>query len=305
MNKRQVIGSLMLFTAALIWGGSYVAQKDALNYVGPITFMFARSAASVIFLAPMVLAYRQFDDIGKSLDSAQKRRRTKLTLKVGTVAGIVFGSGVCLQQIGQIYTSVGKAAFITGIYIVWVPIGSFIVMRIRSGPKLWLAVFLAVIGLYVLTINGNQPINKGDIYCFLGAILMAIHILILGRYANSADGVLLSLQQYLSTAVVMMVLMFIFEKPSLNSIFAGWKPLLYTSLLSNAVGGTLQIFGQKRLDASVASLIMSLEAPLAVIAGLILLNERLTTKELIGCVLMFVAILLAQWPTSVKNKKQA
>ena len=102
---------------------------------------------------------------------------------------------------------------------------------------------------------------------------MAIHILILGRYANSADGVLLSLQQYLSTAVVMMVLMFIFEKPSLNSIFAGWKPLLYTSLLSNAVGGTLQIFGQKRLDASVASLIMSLEAPLAVIAGLILLNE--------------------------------
>lgn len=295
MNRHQLSRSLMLLAAALIWGVSYVAQSDALNYTGPLTFMFARSFVSCLVLGPMALIFHRRDAVHVRLNPRERRDRIRLTLKVGALSGIVFGIAVAAQQIGQGYTSVGKAGFITGIYIIWVPlIGLF--FRRRISPGLWPIVALAVIGLYVLCIDGSTGINIGDLYCLVTSLFVAMHILILARWAHSASGFLLSFQQYFIMTIFMGILMLFFEAPRLGDILAAWKPLLYTAVLSNAGAGTLQIFGQRDMNSTVASLIMSLEAPLAVLSGLLILGQRMSARELIGCLIMFVAIVLAQLP---------
>ena len=213
--------------------------------------------------------------------------------------GICCGLALCvaanLQQVGIMYTTVGKAGFITALYILIVPIfGLFFRKKVR--PLLWVCVAIAVVGLYLLCMSETLTIAKGDLYVFACAIVFAIHILVIDHFAPHVDGVKMSCIQFFVTAVLSGILMLIYEEPNWADISAAWLSIGYAGVLSCGVAYTLQIVAQKHTQPVVASLLLSLESVVAVIAGIILLKEMPTLKEGIGCVLMFAAIILAQLP---------
>ena len=208
-----------------------------------------------------------------------------------------------LQQIGISYTSVGKAGFLTAIYIVLVPILSLFLKK-RCSPLVWLSVALAVGGLYLLSVpDGFGSIGKGDLLLIAGSFLFAVHILVIDYFSPRCNGVALSCIQFFVCAVVCLIPAFIFEQPSLSSILAAWAPILYAGVLSCGVGYTLQIIGQNGMNPTIASLILSLESAISVLAGWLILGQTLSARELTGCAIVFLAIVLAQlpWPPVKKS----
>lgn len=208
-----------------------------------------------------------------------------------------------LQQIGISYTSVGKAGFLTAIYIVLVPILSLFLKK-RCSPLVWLSVALAVGGLYLLSVpDGFGSIGKGDLLLIAGSFLFAVHILVIDYFSPRCNGVALSCIQFFVCAVVCLIPAFIFEQPSLSSILAAWAPILYAGVLSCGVGYTLQIIGQNGMNPTIASLILSLESAISVLAGWLILGQTLSARELTGCAIVFLAIVLAQlpWPPTKKS----
>lgn len=295
MHTSQIKKSILLLIAAIIWGSTYVAQSAGMNYVGPYTFMFCRSFISILILGPIALIYRRFDTEGRKLSPEDRYFRKRLTIKIGMLSGFLFGTAITMQQVGQQFTTVGKAGFITGTYIVWVPLIALFLGR-KSGKQLWASVALAVVGLYLLCMTGGDPFNLGDILIFVSSIILSFHILVLARWSSRVDPVLLSFQQFLIATVLSGIMMVLFEHPVLSEVYAAGTSILFAAVMSNVIAGTLQIMGQRNLNPAVASLIMSLEAPISVLAGLLMLNEHLSSKEIIGCCLMFTAIMLAQIP---------
>ena len=302
--KKQTIplkNSLILLLTATIWGVAFVAQSVGMDYVGGFTFNAVRSIIGSIVLLPVIL----FLDRQKTpaVRTEEEKKSGQKTLLMG---GIACGICLCLasnfQQFGIKYTTVGKAGFITACYIVIVPIlGLF--LKKKCSPYIWGAVVMALIGLYLLCITDGFSIGKGDILVMICAVLFSLHILVIDYFSPNVDGVKMSCIQFLECGILSGIPALIFENPQISSILAAWQPILYAGVMSCGVAYTLQIVGQKNMNPTVASLILSLESCISVLAGWIILGQSMSRKEILGCVIMFAAIILAQLPEKTDNEK--
>lgn len=292
--------SLLLFLTATIWGVAFVAQSVGMDYVGPFTFLFARSLIGGIVLLPVVAVLHRSGP-GHAGETPADRRRARKTLLLG---GVCCGAALCFasifQQVGLLYTTVGKSGFLTACYILIVPLIGLLFGR-KCGKLVWCGVALAIAGLYFLCLTDGFSVNLGDAITFVCAILFSVHILVIDYFSPRTDGVKMSCIQFFVCAAIAAAGMLLFEQPSLGALLAAWKPVLYAGALSSGVGYTLQIVGQKGMNPTVASLIMSLESVISVIAGWLILGQSLSGREIFGCVLMFAAIVLAQLPNAPKE----
>lgn len=294
----------MLLTTALIWGTAFVAQRSGMDYVGPFTFNGIRFLIGALVMIPVILL---MDKLAKKnqpaipMSNEEKKKERKILLIGGFFCGLALLAGTGLQQMGLVYTSAGKTGFITALYIVIVPvIGVFLGRKVRI--LLWVSVALGVIGLYLLSINEGFSINIGDFLVFLCAFGFAAHILVVDHFSPKTDAIKLSAVQFFVCGTLSLVLMFFFEDPQLQYIFDAAVPILYTGIMSCCVAYTFQVVAQKDIGPTVASLLLSMESVFAVIFGMLLLNEQLLPKEIVGCVVMFAAIILAQLPKKEENK---
>lgn len=295
MKNSERKGNLLLALTALIWGCAFVAQSVGMDYVGPFTFQCTRSLIGSAVLVPVFLVLRHNKKKnGTYTPPSPQEKKTQLT--AGILCGVIMTVAANLQQSGIQYTTAGKAGFITAIYILIVPIlGLF--MKKKASPRLWFCVALALVGLYLLSVTeGFSNVNKGDILILLCAVAFAFHILAVDYYADKVDGVLLSCTQFLICGVLSGIAMLLWEQPHWENLAAAALPILYAGVMSCGVAYTLQIIGQKYTNPTMASLIMSLESVFAVLGGMLLLNEALTLRESIGCLLMFAAIIIPQLP---------
>ena len=319
MKRHPFISAFLLLMTAAIWGAAFVAQSVGMEYVGPFTFNAIRTMIGAMVLFPVVLIrlgwshlsytsgnflsvlYNQSD--GNS--SLFKKLISSKHLWMGGIAcGTVLFIASSLQQFGIQYTSVGKAGFITAFYIVIVPLLGLFRGK-KPGIMLWAGVVLALIGFYLLCITGHSAINIGDVLIFLCAIMFALHILVIDHFAPMTDAVAMSCIQFFVCGLLSTIMMLIFESPSATAIRSAMPSLLYAGIMSCGVAYTLQIIGQKGLDPTIASLLLSLESVFAVWSEMLLLHKHLTTQEMVGCTCIFAAILLAQCPSvgsSSRNK---
>lgn len=292
----QLRHSLLLLLTALIWGVAFVAQSVGMDYVGPFTFTASRSLIGAVVLLPVIwFRTRKETAVGTEQKRLEVDKHKKRTLLVG---GIVCGVFLCiatnLQQIGLQYSTVGKSGFVTAMYIVLVPILGIFLHKGIDIRKV-ISVILAVCGLYLLCMTGgNFSIGKGDIFTILCALAFSLQILSVDHFAPKVDCVKLASLQFLVCGICSCVPMLLFEHPHFAQLTAAWMPILYAGILSNGVAYTLQIVAQKGLNPTVASLIMSLESVISVLAGWAILHQTLTKRELAGCVFMFAAIIIVQ-----------
>jgi len=292
---------LLLLTAA-IWGVAFVAQSVGMDYVGPFTFNTVRSLLGGIVLIPCIVLLKRINVGSKDTAGAAEHAsgdpagQRKVLLTGGVACGVLLCIASNLQQFGIMYTSVGKSGFITAMYIVLVPVlGIF--LKKKAGIKIWCSVAIAVGGLYLLCMTDSGfSIQKGDLLLLLGAVIFSFHILTIDYFSPKVDGVKMSCIQFFTCGILSMVCMFLFEQPQIGAILQAWIPIVYAGVLSCGVAYTLQIVGQKGMNPTVASLILSMESVISVIAGWLILHQKLSGRELLGCVLMFVAIILVQLP---------
>lgn len=289
--------SLLLLLTALIWGVAFVAQSVGGDAVGSFTFNGVRSLIGSAVLLPVIyfLDSQKKRELGEEKFQAEKGDQ-KTLLTGGICCGIMLCIASNFQQFGISFTTVGKAGFITAMYILIVPVlGLF--MKRKVGVKVWAGVVLATIGLYMLCMTSERlTLSKGDFLVLICAGFFSLHILIIDHFSPKVDGVRMSCIQFFVCGVISMIGAFWFEAPDLGAILAGWLPILYAGVLSCGVAYTLQIVGQKNMDPTVASLILSLESVFSVLAGWVILHQTLSIREMAGCVLMFLAIILAQLP---------
>lgn len=287
--------AFMLMLTAFIWGTAFVAQSVGMDYLEPFTFNGIRCIIGAVALLPCVALLNKINGKNENVEGTRK------DLIVGGIAcGLLMFAASSLQQVGIQYTTAGKAGFITAFYIVFVPVlGIF--LKKQTGWKVWMSVVIALAGLYFLCITEGFSIGKGDMLIFLCALIFSAHILVIDHFAPKVDGVKMSCLQFFVCGVVSLPFMFALETPKMGAMVAAWMPLLYAGVLSCGVAYTLQIIGQKNVNPAIASLILSLESCFSVLAGWIVLGETLSTREAIGCVLMFAAIILAQLPERKKE----
>lgn len=294
--------SLILLLTASIWGTAFVAQSVGMEYVGPFTFNCIRFLIGGIVLLPSMAVLKKINPQEKTgPKTAEEKRTYRKNLFTG---GICCGLALCIagsfQQIGILYTTVGKAGFITAFYIIIVPVLGLFFHK-KCGINVWIGVALALAGLYFLCITETLSVGKGDILVFICALIFSLHIMIIDHFSPLVDGVQLSCIQFFVSGILCAVPMFLFEKPEISQLLEAWQPFLYAGVMSCGVAYTLQIVGQKGMNPTVASLILSLESVVSVIAGALILHQVLSERELLGCVLMFAAILLAQLPRPHKK----
>ena len=301
MCKKQERGNAMssklkneglLVLTALIWGSAFVAQRVGMDHIGPFAFNSLRCLMGSVVLIPLIV-YRKKKMEKSEIPVVREDKKTLIT--GGILCGIAMAVASSLQQFGLIYTTAGKAGFITALYILIVPILGLLLGK-KVGKKVWIGVAFAVVGMYLLCIKEGFSISKGDTLVMLCAVVFSIHILLISYFSPRVDGVKLSCVQFAICGIICAVPMFSIEKPTLEGILLSLIPLLYAGVLSCGVAYTLQIIAQKNVEPTVASLILSLESVFAVLTSWVVIHEALTPKEIFGCVLMFVAIIFAQLP---------
>lgn len=308
MNKTQVRNSFLLLLTAIIWGSAFVAQSVGMEHVEPFTFTFTRSIIGGVVLIPVIILLRKTDSAAMRRDSQGKdvagiKGITKYEWLGGICCGIALCAASNFQQIGMLHTTVGKAGFITALYVVIVPIlGLF--LRKRVPALIWFCVVLSVAGLYLLCMpKGAFTLAQGDVLVLICALLFSFHILIIDYFSPKGDGVVISCIQFFVCGILSGIIMLFVENPTFANIMDAKWSILYAGALSSGVAYTLQVVAQKGVNPIVASLILCLESVVAVLAGWIILGDKLTSRELAGCILMFVAIVLAQLPTPKKERK--
>ena len=322
MNKFTIRQSLLLLLTATIWGIAFVAQSVGMEYVGPFTFSTVRNLIGAVVLLPCIALLKKFHGNGNEVDEeayaketvnvggaervakmtmpADEVKKERKTLLAGGVScGVLLFIASNLQQIGIQHTTVGKAGFITAMYIVLVPVLG-ILWKKKVGGRVWMAVLLAIVGLYLLCMGGGFFLTLGDLLVLACALAFSFHILVIDYFSPKVDGVKMSCIQFLVCGLLSGVCMLIFETPDMSAILSAWMPILYAGALSSGVAYTLQIVGQRGMNPTVASLILSLESVVSVVAGWAILHQQLSGRELAGCGLMFCAIILAQLPERKK-----
>ncbi len=296
MKKSRIGSSLLLFLAACIWGVAFVAQSVGMDYMGPLTFNGARFLIGGTVLLPVV-----FSRVQKKKNTL-RRIEPAVTWKGGVCCGLAICAASTFQQIGIMDTTVGKAGFITALYIVIVPVLGLFLHKKAAG-KVWIGALAAAVGMYLLCINESFSIGRGDVFVFICAILFSVHILVIDYFSPKTDGVALSCIQFYTAGLICMTASLIMEKPAMDQILAGMAPILYAGVMSCGIAYTLQIIGQKNLEPAVASLILSMESVVSVLAGWVILGQELSERELFGCALVFAAVILVQMPER-KGSKQ-
>lgn len=308
MSSKKIRSNLMLLLTAFIWGVAFVAQSVGMDYVGPFTFNAVRNFVGafvlLLFIPLLDKVNRKSTSMPDTVESGTPSGASdsdaapsdKKTLIIGGVlCGILLAIASSFQQVGIAYTTVGKAGFITAMYIVIVPIlGLFVGKKVRFIA--WISVGLSVIGLYLLCMTESLSLGKGDILVLICAFCFSFHIMVVDYFSPKVDGVRMSCIQFFTCGIICGIPAILTESPNLHAILAAWQPILYAGALSCAVGYTLQIVAQKNTDPVIASLLMSLESAFSLLAGWIILHQYLSPKELCGCLLMFVAIMLSQIP---------
>lgn len=303
MQNKKLLGNLLLTLTALIWGTAFVFQRVGMDSIEPITFTAARFwlAAAAVGAVALVTAKRETHH--RTAEESDRRKRD--TLIGGLCCGVFLGTASVFQQMGLVYTTAGKAGFITAMYILIVPIVNFVLFRRRNSWLVWLAVAIGVVGMYLLCVTEGLSLTHGDTLVVVCAVLFSGHILCCDHFVQRGDPIGISAIQFLTTAALTTVVSFLVEQPTWEKVISAALPILYCGLISGGVGYTLQIVAQRFTDPTIASLLMSLESVFAVIAGALLLHETMSTRELIGCIVMFAAIILVQIPTPKKTKKEA
>lgn len=304
MNKK-IIGTIQLTLTSLIWGIAFVAQSVGMDYVGPWTFNCSRSILGCLILIPVIFLFSPKENSKDSHlrdanhSEAPAESEHKALLKNTVIGGIL--SGLCLcsatmfQQYGILETSVGKAGFITALYIILVPFLS-IFLKKKIGLNQWISALIAVGGFYIMSIHGHESINRGDLMLLICALLFSAQILVIDHYVSKVNPIAMSSIQFAVSAIICCLGMFIFEEPTMSNILAAKVPILYAGIMSSGVAYTLQIVGQKNLPPTPASLLMSLESVFSALAGFVILHQILSGKEIVGCILVFTGVILAQLP---------
>lgn len=299
--KKKLQGIIPLMLATIIWGFAFIAQSVGMEKIGPFTFQTVRCFLAVLFL--LLCTFLQELPKGGVSEAVRKWKDPKLW-KVGLICGCALFVAASLQQIGLVYTDAGKAGFITAMYIVLVPILGLFLHRKPPKSAVY-SVILAVIGLYMLCCMGASGINRGDLFLLGCAFAFAVQITCIDRLAGSFDGLRLNCIQSLVVSLLSVPFMVLTETVNIPDILACWFPLMFAGILSMGVAYTLQIIGQKRLEPTTASLIMSLESAFAVLGGWLILHETMTPWEMTGCVLVFGAVILSQMPEGIFRKRRA
>ena len=284
---------MLLFLAAFIWGTAFVAQSMSLDYIEPLTFNACRFTVGFLVLVPFVVKNTKKGE--PYID--------KKTLLVGLSCSAALFIAAALQQIGLQYTSVGKTGFVTGLYIIIVPFLNKLIFKQSLSKNIFIGLFLATIGLYLLSITNTFTIELNDIILLLSALFFAVQILIVDHFAYNLDGVKVSCMQFFGVSILSIIAAVLTEDITVSSIANAYLPILYTGVLSCGIAYTLQIIGQKDVNPTLASLILSLESTIATIAAFFILNQILTMRELLGCIFVFCSVIIAQLPDKVKDVK--
>lgn len=275
---------------SIIWGLAFVFQSTGMDHVGPYTYNFGRGLLAGISLLILILVRPKSMKEDHEVDK-------KLTIKGGIVIGLCLAVGQNLQQLGIVYTDVGKAGFLTTLYIVFIPI-LYLFFGKKPDRKVFICVLLAAVGLYFISIKEGFVIEKGDILLILGAIGYAVHLMVIAHYSPKTDNVMLSCIQFFVYSIISLIIALFTEDVTLQGLWDARISLLYTGVLSSAVGYTISIVALKDFDATIGSLILSLESIVAAIAGAAVLHQFLTPRETFGCAIVFLATVLAQVDTS-------
>ncbi len=300
---KKIQGNIMLLITALIWGSAFVAQSAGMDYVGPFTYNVCRSILGFFVLIPVLCIFRKSNHKAHPLSTEEKKDLNKNSIIGGIFCGIILGVASAFQQVGLSMTTAGKGGFITALYIILVPIlGIFFKKKV---PKIiWICVLIALLGFYLLCIKEDFTVSKGDFLCLICAVCFSFHIIVIDHFtAKNTDGVMMSCVQFLVAGLLSVVPMLLTETPTLSSIWDAKVTILYAGVLSSGIAYTLQILAQRHTNATVATLLMSLESVFAALFGCLILHEVLTGKELLGCVFVFLAVILAQVPLPTKNKQ--
>lgn len=297
--KKQIRGSLSLLLATVIWGFAFIAQSVGMERMGPFTFQAVRCALAVLFLIPCAFL---LDGKACGFAGSMEKWKDPALWKAGLLCGFALFTAASFQQIGLVYTDAGKAGFITAMYIVLVPVLGLFWKR-RPPRTAAVSVALAVTGLYLLSCMGVTEINRGDLCLMACALAFAVQIICIDRFAGNLDGVRLNCVQSLVVSVLSVPFVALTETVDAANLLSCWMPLCFAGILSMGVAYTLQIVGQKALDPTPAALIMSLESVFAALGGWWLLKETMSGWEILGCGLMFAAVILSQLPTRPAKAK--
>lgn len=312
--SKKMRGNLMLLLTALIWGSAFVAQKSGMDLIGPMAFNGIRTTIGGIVLIPAIIFLNNFKakkaaaagEVIVEKTPEEKKKENKLLVIGGICCGVALLVASSFQQIGLFYTTAGKAGFITALYVVLVPIcGLFLKKKVRL--VIWGCVLASAVGLYLLCMpaggGGFDEINKGDVLIMICALCFTAHILVIDYFSPKVDGVKLSCIQFFVAGILSIIVMFPldpllgFELPTVGTILSSWLPICYAGVLSCGVAYTLQIVAQADTDPTIASMLLCLESVFAVIAGMIILGESMSVREVLGCAIMFVAIVVSQLPS--------
>ena len=302
MNRQKLKGNLLLLLTSLVWGISFIAQSKGVELITPMAFNGIRSVLGGVVLLPVIF----FLDLGKKKKGIPVQKIDKTFIIGGLICGLCLCVASTLQTFGMVYTSPGKSGFITALYMVLVPIvGLF--MGKKTRPVVWISVLIAICGLYLMCISESLSINIGDVLTLICALVFTFHILAIDHFAPKVDGVKLACMQFFVCGILNLIYVFLFEDPELEPILDCWLSIGYSGIFSCGVAYTLQIMGQKYTDPTSASILMSLESVFATLTTVILValgwdltGGQLTSREILGCVLMFAAIILVQLPERKK-----
>jgi len=288
---KNIKGSILLLGATIIWGLAFVAQSVGMDYMGPFSFNSIRFILGALILIPFI----DFKTLKKS-----KKLHKKRLLIFSFLAGSLLAIASNLQQIGIQFTSVGKAGFITSFYILFVP---FLGILMKKKPKknVYFALGLAMIGFYLLCMKEKFNVSSGDICILIGALFFAIHIMLIDYCSSNTDLIAFSCLQFNFCGLISSFFMFLFENPDLVSISKAWLPLCYAGIFSCGIAYTLQLYGQRDVEPNTASLILSLESVFSTIFGFLILQQKLSTKELFGCLLVFISVITVQVKSTGKK----
>ncbi len=297
MKNKQLLGSLLLVVTAMIWGTAFVFQRVGMEHIEPVTFTAVRMAVAGVFIG----LFSKAADLRKRKEEKNDVKNKKDTLLGGILCGIFLSLASIAQQMGIVYTSAGKAGFITSLYILLVPVINLLIFRQKSSLRIWCGVILGIVGMYLLCVKEDFSVTYGDILIAVCALLFSGHILCCDRFSKRAEPLKLSFVQFVTTAVISAAAAFIVETPTWEKVFSAVIPILYCGVVSGGIGYTLQMVAQKYTKPTAASLLMSLESVFAVLAGTLLLGERMSVQELFGCIIMFAAIVWVQIPLPKKK----
>jgi drug/metabolite transporter (DMT)-like permease len=286
MKNKRIQSNILLLSASLIWGFAFVAQRRGMDFTGPLTFNGVRFLLGAITLIPFMILMKP--SVSFSLF------KNRFLLLHGIMAGMALFFASSFQQVGIIYTSAGKAGFITSLYILFVPAFGLL-RRQSSGPKVWAGAIIATFGLYLLSVHENMQMDTGDLLVLISAVFWAMHMIILSYVAPLHDFRALAFIQFFVSGAISLALALFLENPDLVQLENALLPILYAGIASAGIGFTLQVAGQRHARADHAALILSLEAVFAVLGGYLLLKEKMTILDLTGCALMLAGVIISQY----------